>query len=333
MTARKSKRIIKGSFEGGFIIVASVFLVALFLKNAELASTEVASALGICAAMLIPALFPLTVASEIATETGAASFVTRKLCVPISKILGVSRDAAVPYFLGLLGGYTSSCKSAILLYNSGKISKEDCESIIAISNMPSLAFLTGFVGNKIFNNSTVGWILWTITVASTLILGVINRFLLKKKKSPTTERRGFSSSQVGTVKVQKSFSQIIVDAITHSAYSMLIICACVVFFSVLIAVLKLTLANLGISEAHSEIMLGTLEITRATSSCALVESTLLRATLCAFYIGWSGLCVHFQLFAMCEETKISFGRYLFLKMLCGIICALLSLLVFSVIKI
>lgn len=333
MTARKTKRIIKGSFEGGFIIVASVFLVVLFLKNSELASTEVARALRTCATMLIPALFPLTVASEIATETGAAALVTRKLCSPASKILGVSRDAAVPYFLGLLGGYTSSCKSAILLYNSKKITKEDCESIIAISNMPSLAFLTGFVGNKIFNSSTVGWILWAITVASTLILGIINRFLLKKKKSSATEERGFSSFQIGTARAQKSFSQIIVDAITHSAYSMLIICACVVFFSVLIAVLKFTLADLGISETQSEIMLGALEITRATSSCALIDNTLLRAVICAFYIGWSGLCVHFQLFAMCEDTKISFGRFLFLKMLCGAICALISMLVFSILKI
>ena len=331
MTVIKSKPKTKSRATEGFIIVGSVFLVILFLKNSTLAGAEVTSALKTCALMLIPSLFPLTVASEIATETGAAEFVTRKLCTPISKILGVSKFAAVPYFLGLLGGYTSSCKSAVSLYKSGKISHSDCERVIALSNIPSLAFLTGFVGGKIFSNTTVGWILWGIAVISTLIIGVISQILFDKNASSFSKFESDMTPQSTYSQRKKSFSQIVVGAITQSAYSMLIVCACVVFFSVLIAVLKFTLTHLGLSNTQGELLLGTLEITRAVNSCLLIENSIMRATLCAAYIGWSGLCVHFQVFALCEEANISFKKYILLKALQGIICALLALVIFTLI--
>ena len=319
---KKIKPCIKLGFKASITFLGSVFLFALLLKNSSLASTEVSHALGVCANMLIPALFPLTVASEILTNTGAIEKLTNKISFPISKILGVSKNATVPYFLGLFGGYTSSCKSAVLLYQSGKISKNDCESIIAMSNMPSFAFMTGFIGLGIFCDSTIGWILWSITILSTLALGVINNFFFNKS-IPIYKCDNIKPKQT------RGFSRIVVDAIAHSTHAMIIICACVVFFSVLIAVLKLYLNEIPISEQTKNIILGTLEITNGISSCSIIENVSTRALACAFLVGWSGLCVHFQVIALCEDTDISFKKYFIFKALQGVICTLLSLIIFS----
>ena len=100
MTKKKNKL----SFSEAFSIVASVFLFALLMKNSRLVSIETASALKICATLLIPSLFPLTVASELATSTGAIERITVKVRGVISKLLGISKSAAAPYFLGVLGG-------------------------------------------------------------------------------------------------------------------------------------------------------------------------------------------------------------------------------------
>ncbi len=320
MTAKKPKMARRLGFENGFGIVASVFLIALLLKNSNLATQEVASALKMCASLLIPSLFPLTVASQIATETGAIDFVTRKFRAPIAKLFGLNKEAVSPFFLGLIGGYTSSLGSATALYRNGKISKRDCESIIAISNMPSIAFLCGFVGGGLFKSSTVGWILWGITVLSSVILGIINRFLFKNK----------SDSPIAATALQnkKSFSKILVDAIGHSAHSMLIICACVVFFSVLIAVLRFSIEGLSLPNEARVLLLGSLEITKGVTLCYALEKESLRAVLCAFFIGWSGLCVHFQVISLCDEADLSFRRYFLFKALQGIICALMTLLFF-----
>lgn len=318
---KKIKPSIKLSFTGGISLIIALFLFALLLKNTSLASAEVTIALKMCANMLIPSLFPLMVASEIMTSSGAIEKLTRKFSGPIAKILGVSRAATVPYFLGLFGGYASSCKSSVLLYESGKISKGDCESIIALSNMPSLAFMTGFIGIGIFNNSTVGWVLWTIAVLSTLALGLINKFLFKKDTN-------VYMSHFKKEKTNKGFSRIVVDAIAHSAYAMLIICACVVFFSVLMSVLKLYMSEFPLSEKTKNIILGTFEITKGISTCINIETASARALACAFLVGWSGLCVHFQVIALCEDADISFKKYFIFKGFQGIICVLLAWIVF-----
>ena len=319
---KKIKPITKLGFTESLAIIAVVFLFALLLKNSTLASAEVSNALHICTNTLIPSLFPLTVASEIMTNIGAIEKITQKISQPVSKFLGISPNATVPYFIGIFGGYTSSCKSAVLLYKNGKISKDDCESIIALSNIPSLAFMTGFVGLGIFKSSTVGWILWGIIILSTLLLGKINKFAFKKRATLYTHENQNIKQKIG-------FSRVVVDAIGHSAYAMLIICACVVFFSVLISVLKLYLNQTIIPQNVQSIALGTLEITKGIGSCNNIESAYHRAIACAFLVGWSGLCVHFQVIALCEETDISFKKYFLFKTLQGVICTLLTLIVFS----
>lgn len=319
---KKTKPRIKLSFTGGISIVFSIFLFAMLLKNSSLASVEVTKALKLCTNMLIPSLFPLTVASEIMTNTGAIEKLTNRFSSPIAKMLGVKKTATVPYFLGLFGGYTSSCKSAIILYQSGKISKNDCESIIALSNMPSIAFLTGFVGAGIFQNSSVGWILWFITVLSSVILGLINKIFFRDEMPIYNPSKKTAGSNIG-------LSRITVGAIASSAYAMLIICACVVFFSVLISVLQVYFVQIPISNEVKNAIWGALEITNGVNGCSSIDSISHRALTCAFLIGWSGLCVHFQVISLCENTDISFKKYFIFKGLQGIICAALSYVIFQ----
>ena len=319
---KKTKHAARLKFGDGISIAAAIFIFALLLKNSSLASSSVKDALKLCSTMLIPSLFPMTVASEIMTNTNAIEKLTSSFSYPISKILGVGKNATVPYFLGLFGGYTSSCKSAVLLYQSGKISKADCESIIALSNIPSLAFMTGFIGIGIFESSTVGWILWIIAVFSTLILGILNNLFHKNTSCESTYDFPY------TVK-KKNISKIIVESIAHSAQAMLIICACVVFFSVLIAVLNQYFMHIPLPENAKNIILGAFEITKGISTCEKFKIPTSRAIACAFLVGWSGLCVHFQVIALCEDANISFKKYFIFKAIQAPISAALAWIAFN----
>ena len=320
---KKMKAKNKISFSEAFSIVASVFLFALLMKNSRLVSIEATSALKICATLLIPSLFPLTVASELATETGAIEKISYDIGGMISKLFGIKRTASSPYFLGIFGGYTSSCKSAVTLFENKKINEDDCKGVIAISNMPSLAFLTSFVGSETLRNTTDGWILWGITVFSTLVLGLFNRLFNKTRQAVTV-----GQVQFHPIKANKKISKIVVNAISHSAQAMLVICGFVVFFSVLIRVLDLTLLHFNFPTETRKFLLGALEITYGVTSCKEIKNELLKRVLCAFFIGWSGLCVHFQVIALCEKINFSFKRYFLLKFLQGIICSLIAFLVF-----
>ena len=319
---KKTKPSTKLGFLSGLYIIASALLLTILLKSSSLASAEVKKALQICYSTLIPSLFPIMVATQIITDSGAVEKLARKLCAPLSALLGVSATATVPYLLGLFGGYTASCKSAMLLYQNGQISKNDFETVIAISSIPSLAFVTGFIGMGIFNSSTIGWILWLIAVISTLMLGMINKFFLKTSaiNSP------YLSASNNT---KKHFSVAVINAISGSAYAMITICACVIFFSVLISILNAYMIKFPISCTTKSLFFGLLEITNGISLCKSIPSPFSRALACAFLIGWSGLCIHFQVISLCEDLDISFRKYFAFKGLQGVICLILAWIIFK----
>lgn len=326
MTLKKAKKRYNFKFIDGFSIFVSVFLVALVLKNTEFASAEVKKSLTTCATVLIPSLFPLTVVCEIAMETGAVDILCKQIRKPLAAVLGLSEIAVAPLVLGIFGSYAAASKSAVSLFEKGAISNSECQTIIALSAIPSPAFMIGFLGTKISGKSTTGFILWIIALLSSVILGFINRFFQKTPRKIYIKTDGETLS-----KSQKSFPKIAVDAINHSAQVMLIITACVVFFSTIISIFEIVMLNCKLSFETTNFLLGFLELTRGISSSALIENELLRTIICAAYVGWSGLCVHFQILSICNVQGLSFSRYFILKIAHGILCALLAFLVFSLI--
>ena len=310
----------KMSINSIFFCLFTLFLLALFLKNPHVASNAVIEALKKCGHLLIPSLFPLMVASEIAVESGSVEYFTRPLSGVVAKILGIKKDSTAPLFLGLIGGYTTSVGGALSLYKSGKIDKTDCERIIALSSLPSLSFLTGFVGLGVLGSVADGWILWAIAVTSALIVG----FLTRKSVPKLTRVEFFRTENTN----RPPISKIIVGAISHSAYSMLLICSCVIFFYALIAALRFPLDAVGIPEGAQGIVLGSLEITNGVLECANITSRSLRAAACGAIVGWSGLSVHFQIISLCDGLGLSFKKYFIFKALQGILTAAISYLVF-----
>lgn len=316
----RNKSLIASSFA-----LASVFLLALFIKNQAIASAAVGHALDICARLLIPSLFPIMIASHIAIESGVLEKLIRPFSGALSRIFGIKKEAAAPLALGFIGGYTASVSGAVALYKNNAISKSDCEKAIALSSAPSISFLTGFVGAGIFNNACVGWVLWGITIASSLILATVLKITEGSKRN--AKSKSADAKEQFECKIQKSPFKIIVGAISTSASSMLIICACVVFFCALCAVICYPLDALGIPESLRALIIGCFEITNGVTSTSSISPISLRATACAFFVGWSGLSVHFQIISICEEHVISFKKYFLLKIASGLICSLLALII------
>lgn len=332
MTSKGTKGMLKIRFRGAFIPLGASFLLMLLLKNPTLAGEGVKSALSICAEKLIPSLFPLMVAGEIATESRAIERLTKPISKISSRIFGISERATVPYFIGILCGYAASSRSALLLYRSGSISKDECETAIALSSVPSLAFFTGYVGLELYNNSTIGWILWGVSLFSTLALGFLNKIFFSKRKKIRYHKDDHSFFSEGSQKKdapqdQKSLPRLFSSAIGNSAYSMLLICASVVFFSVLQGALSSAFESFGVDGPVKALSLGSLEITGALSICQDVKSPLLSIALASLFIGWSGFSVHFQVISLTEEAGISFKKYFIFKAFQAFICLFLSLLI------
>ena len=127
----------------------------------------------------------------------------------------------------------------------------------------------------------------------------------------------------GTKKLP-SPSKIVVGAISHSTNAMVLICACVVFFSSLIAALQYPLSTMDMPLEVQNIILGSLEITNGITNCTIFSTIDMRIALCAFFIGWSGFSVHFQIISICDGYDLSFKKYLLFKIAQGLLCVIFS---------
>lgn len=327
MTAKTAKRKRIPALRSLAITLLSLTLVAALIKNSEAAGERARLSLSLCAQMLLPSLFPLTVAGEIATLCGALEKISRAVSAPLSKLLGMSRIALSPYLLGLVGGYASSSRSALLLLENGSIDADECERVIALSNIPSLAFLTGFVGGGICNDTGVGIRIWMITVASGIISAVITAPLFPKNNRKIKKEELRAPVQNNDIRV----GRIVSSAISHGAQTMISICACVVFFSVLIGLLESAAARLGIRSDISDLVLGALEMTEGVRRSAKIADTSKRAVLCSAYSGWSGLCIHLQVISICDTRigkQLRFSRYFLIKATQGLVSAAIAAIVF-----
>ena len=308
-----------------FSMLLSLLLLLLFIKEPRITSQSVLASLKYCFSSLIPSLFPLMIASEIAIESGALKKYTYPFVTPISKLFGISKNAVLPYLVALIGGYAPSVLSSVSLFKKGDISKNDCERIIRLSSIPSFAFFISLIGVNVLKNALYGWILWMISIISTLILGATNTLINKEKiaKASATQH-SFRSMGIAPV----PFSKILIAAISHASNSMILICACVVFFSSAIVSAEAILIPIFNDDKIIKLILGSFEITNGVSASACIDALPLKAALCSATVGWSGLCVHFQIMALCDEIKLSFSKYFIYKALQGAVNFILAYLIF-----
>ena len=299
------------------------FAFALFFRNSHLALDYIKKGLLLCANTIIPSLFPFMVLSEIAISAGIGDVIGKYLKRPMSRLFGVSGSGACAFLLGILCGFPVGAKSAVTLYDNGKISKQECEKLIAFCNIPSISFIVNVVGGTALGSSKLGWMFWVSVVISSLIIGMINNLFCKKKD------KKINIEFEENVSENKFCAGSFVRAIESSAKSTLIICAYVIFFSSLMGTIKAPLEFFCVPELLRVIICGFLEMTTGTAECITVQSLPLRALFCAFFVGWSGLSVHFQIFSICEGRNLHFKNYLSMKLLQGLICVAIVSLFFG----
>ena len=289
-----------------FMGVMALFLLCLLLKNAEIAVDYMRSGLRLCAATVIPSLFPFMVVSELLVSSGIGNRRGRST----KRFLGVSGEALPAILLGALCGFPVGAKTAIALYDSGRLSGRETERLLAFCNTPSPGFLISAVGVSLFGNRSFGIFLYLAVLSSALVIGFLFQLF---SPVPVQETRLTASQPTATT----SFSR----AIASATSSMLSVCACVVFFTSVIGCLSHATDALCLPSPVEAFLFGIFEISSGVSAAA-DESAAIRLALCGFAVGWSGISVHCQILSVGSGRGVSFTPYFLSKALQGLLTAL-----------
>ena len=152
---------------------------------------------------------------------------------------------------------------------------------------------------------TVGLIIYTAQAASVVLLTVGANILFRNNKSPAAAVR-FTPLPFGTA---------LVEAAHGAAVSMVSIGGLAVLFGAFGGILDIVIQN----EDVRRYLLSSLEVCTAVK---LVGGCPIE--FCAFAVGFGGLCVHFQIFAALGKLKINRLLFFFIRILQGLITALLT---------
>ena len=297
----------------GILGFLSVFLILVY---SEVAIESVRRGMELCAATVIPSLFPFMVASELVVSGGGAGRFCGMLGTLSKKLFGVSSEGASSFLLGTLCGFPVGTRSAVGLFKRGAIGKEELLRLICFSNSPSSAFVINAVGATLFGNKRLGIVLYVITLLSSVTVGIAQKFIF-----PTI------ANDTQYVEAEKKASiydgSVFAASVTNAATAMLHVCAFVVFFSVIGGVVGEILSSFGVTEYLRAVIFSFLELTGGVSASAALRPLINGVPIAAFALGWSGFSVHLQIISICSGCSLRFGRYFLSKLLSGVINVIL----------
>lgn len=269
-----------------FPLLAVLSAGALLLLRPEAASQAVREGLVLCAGTVVPSLFPFFVVVSLLLQLGLADLLQGLFAPFMGPLFHLRGVCALPLLTGLLGGYPAGAKTAADLYAQGRLSRQEAEVLLGFCDNCGPAFLLGFVGTGVLGDSRAGVHLYLVHTLSALIAGAVLCRLCPDRGPALLGSPGGSGSV--------PFPQALTAAGTGAVASTLNICAFVVLFRVLAALLPPSLPGP---------VLGALEMVTGTAALAPGRGGFIAA---AAIVGWGGLSVHCQALSVTAPAGLSF---------------------------
>ena len=300
---------IKGEKIKSFFMIILFFLISFTLSDeiSEYALEGLRLALNV----IIPTAFPFMILSEFA-ESKLDFSESRTLKFVFEKFFHIGGGGIPALISGILGGFPVGAKSALEIYKNGKISKNECERLLCLSNIPSIAYVISAVGIGMQKSFFVGLSLYFITFISALFSSIVFGF-----------RQKYSSNKAFISRQNFNF----ISSVKRGAGSSLNIIFFISFFSVICGLIKKYIGNTFLPF----LLLPFAEVGNAAAfiseSCILPYE--LELALISFSLSFSGFSVMMQSLAFYGGDELSMKRCVKIKLMQGLISFALAYLIFS----
>lgn len=304
------------------LAAALLVCMAVLLWQNETASAAVRQGLMLCARSVIPSLFPFFVVVSFAVGCGFFAVLRR---------MGLPMGAAV-FLVGVVGGYPVGARTVGELYRTGGLSKARAETLLTFCNNAGPSFIFSIAGVGVFGSQKIGLALYGLHILSALAAGGLLGALhfTKNASKPTGFDMKHGSNDMKSARCDMKTAgdrtklagngtklpALFVSCVGSAAAAMVNICAFVIFFLVVMALVRQAWP------AAPPLALGLLELTGGVTS---LEASPAGFCMAAALLGWGGVSVHCQTAAVLENTGISLWRYLLAKALQAVVSALFAL--------
>lgn len=295
------------------LLAAALFAFALTAVFSKTVAAGMVRSLHLCAATLVPSLFPLFVLSRLLDALGLAQTLGQRTAVIMQRLFGVSGAGAQAFVLGLCGGYPLGASIVAQLRRDERIGRDEAERLLAFCNNSGPAFILGAVGG-VFASVKVGILLYIAHILAAVCTGLCFR-----RRTSEGQTQAPYAASARPVCAAAAFT----GAVTGAAESCFRLCGYVCFFGAITALCDpfRFLPPLG-----AAFVLGFFELGSGIAALAGWQAGPLTMALAGFLLGWGGLSVHGQTLGTVAATDIKCARHLMGRALCGLFAALFSFL-------
>lgn len=313
-----------------FIIVMGISGLIIFYPKASCCGVK--NGLDFCFMVLIPSLFPFMIISSFIVKSGISDIIG-KVGGGATKILfrlpGITFATVI---ISLIGGYPTGARGIRSLVDSGSITKKQAELMLLFCVGAGPGFVINAVGCNMFNDFNIGVILFLSQILSSLMLGIICSVFYKKSFINDVKTVDVNIKKNENISISKA----LITSVSDSIISIMNMCGFVILFSCLISVLEASgfidfiaslLLKIFIPNSISySVIPSVLEV---TTGCKVSVANKAPIEFIAFVLGFSGICVHFQIFSM---INISFSKLKFIlaRLAHGIMAALNSYILLNI---
>jgi hypothetical protein len=292
------------------IMVICIFL--MFFTNAENIKSALKDSLLFTVNNVICSIFPYMVLSSFLIN---ANIIEKQLKFSnferLNK-LGICKIYFISILLGSVSGFLTGAKCIKESYTKNITDSVSFSNAVILSSNAGIGFVVVCVGMKIWNSAVYGILLYIFQLITSLLLG---RLLLPIVKND------YEINHSRKVDYIKSFT----DAVSSGAQSVVLITAFIASFSIVITLLS-SLAPHAIRETVSAILYIILEFCKGSFESISFSNLLMCAFFSGFTIGFGGLCVHFQIFSICNDLPLNKKLFILFKIFHGIILGLISVI-------
>ncbi len=292
-----------------FFMAFAIFMIILIITYPDISSLGASRGLIICANVVIPSLFPFMVCVTMLLKSG---FVIKNRLINniLYKTFGHNFDMFFVFLLSMLGGYPVGARLINKLYEQKTIDNITADLMLTYCVNAGPAFLISIVGSA-FNSQKIGIVLLASHLLSSFIIALFCAPKIKKR-----------NSTINDIKVTKTFSENFIESVSDASGSMISICSFVIFFSVINLYLDYFFCNLTIIKYVSLFT----EVTSAVGKCKNIY-------LMSFVLGFAGLSVWCQVFALSGKRKINITSFFISRILHGTLSVILTKIFITVFKI
>lgn len=315
-----------------------VFMLCLiFFSKSNIVAVK--GSLNIWVNNVIPSLFPFFIATELLNNTNIPKqigYIFNKIMKPLFNVPGIG---AYALFMGIVSGYPVGAKIVTNFRNNNLCTKEEAERLITFTNNSGPLFILGTVGISLFYDFSIGMLLLFTHILGCLSVGIIFRFW----KSRTRYSRNIDVSPKNLT--FNSLGEVISKSILSAIKSIVLIGGFVVFFGIVISILKnaqlfnflLILLSPIFNILHINtsfiipVITGIIELTNGITMVSSVASKNLgiNVVIAAFLLGFGGISITLQVLSIISKSDISIKPYMLGKLLHGTLASFYTFLIIS----